>query len=104
MGVRAVKRGGGYGEESGDAGGAQCYNSAEKQARMGNFDSFSTDICGCNCVHKCLGSMKQAMEKFIDVFRSGKHTAKSDDFQRKPLACECENNCLLSIPAYRERK
>ena len=58
---------------------AQCCNAAENLARMGNFDNFSMEICGYRCVHKCPGNMKQAIEKFIDVFLSGKHTAKSDD-------------------------
>ena len=56
-------------------------------------------ICGSSCVHKCPGNMKQAMQKIEDVFQSGKHTAKSDDFQRKSLECECKNNCRL--PFYR---
>ena len=56
-------------------------------ARMGNFDNFPLEICGCSCVHKCPGNMKEEMKKFIDVFRGGKHTAESDDSQRKPLAC-----------------
>ena len=42
--------------------------------------------------------------KFIDVFQNGKHKAKSDDFQRKSLACECENNCLLYLLHYGDRE
>ena len=44
-------------------GNAQCYNSAEKLARKGNFDNFSMEICGCGYIHKYPDNMKQAMEK-----------------------------------------
>ena len=36
---------------------------AEKLARMGNFDNFSMEICGCSCVHKCPGNIKPTMKK-----------------------------------------
>ena len=74
---------------------------------MGNFDNFSMEICGCSCVKKCLGIMKQAMKKIIDVFQSGtakSDTAKSADFQSKSVACKCENNYLLSLLPYGERE
>ena len=40
-----------------------CYNPTEKLSRLQNLDNFSMEISDCNCVHKCPGHMKQAMER-----------------------------------------
>ena len=50
------------------------------------------------------GHMEQAMEKIIDVFQRGKHSAGPDDFQLKDSACQYENNGLLSLLPYSVRK
>ena len=64
----------------------RCFNSVKELTRMRNFDNFSIGICDCNCVHRCPGRMKQAMEKYIDVLQRGNYTAKTDEFQRKASA------------------
>ena len=77
---------------------AQCYNSAEKLARMGNFDNFLMEIRGCNYVHKCPGNMKQAMKKLQMCFKVASTQQGQTTFDANRW--RCENNCVLSLLSY----